>query len=103
MKPISNKENIKNLKTDDRLIECYRGDVNYYRFLCIHPHNENYVILMNFCEIPVRFYYQDLINRFFTDYTERDIFNYRKDYYLKTVKEIDQALSELKNKNNLED
>jgi hypothetical protein len=38
MKPIRNKEDIENLKTDEKLIEfCLNGNVNYYRFLCFHP------------------------------------------------------------------
>ena len=32
MKPIRNKEDIENLKTDEKLIECLNGEVNYYRF-----------------------------------------------------------------------
>ena len=30
MKPIRNKEDIENLKTDEKLIECLNGEVNYY-------------------------------------------------------------------------
>ena len=50
MKPILNTEDIRKLKTDERLIECSCGKVNYYRFLCFHPRNTNYVILLNHCE-----------------------------------------------------
>ncbi len=50
MKPIRNKEDIENLKTDEKLIECLNGEVNYYRFLCLHPRNDEYVILLNHCE-----------------------------------------------------
>lgn len=103
MKPILNIEYINKLKTDEKLIECILGKVNYYRFLCIHPRNPNYVILLNYCEEPVRFYYKNLIDRFFTDYTQRDIITYRKDYSLKEIKQFDQALSELGDKDNLED
>lgn len=49
MKPIRNTEDIENLKTDENLIEFLNGKVNYYRFLCFHPRNTNYVILLNFC------------------------------------------------------
>lgn len=103
MKPILTTEDIKKLKIDERLIECSSGKVNYYRFLCFHPRNSNYVILLNCCEEPVRVYYKNLIDRFFTDYTQRDIITYRKDYAFKEIKEFEQALSELDGKNNLED
>lgn len=63
MKPILNTEDIRKLKTDERLIECSCGKVNYYRFLCFHPRNTNYVILLNHCEEPERFFIQNLIDR----------------------------------------
>lgn len=103
MKAILTIEDIENLKIDERLIECSLGKVNYYRFLCFHPRNSNYVILLNCCEEPVRVYYKNLIDRFFMDYTQRDIITYRKDYALKKIKEFEQALSELDGKGNLED
>ena len=103
MKPILNIEDVDKLKTDEKLIECIAGKVNYYRFLCFHPRNSNFVILLNHCEEPVRFHYKNLIDRFFTDYTQRDIITYRKEYALKAIKEFEQALSELDGKDNLED
>lgn len=103
MKPIRNMADIENLQTDKELIECYRGEVKYYRFLCFHPRNKNYVVLLNHCEQPERFYFQNLIDRFYTDYTQRDIITYRRDYALKKVEEFEQALSELGNKDNLDD
>lgn len=94
MKPIRNKEDIENLKTDEKLIECLNGEVNYYRFLCFHPRNDEYVILLNHCEQPVRFYVKSIIDRFYMDYTTRDIITYRRDYALKKLEEYEQALSE---------
>lgn len=95
MKPIRNKEDIENLKTDEKLIEfCLNGNVNYYRFLCFHPRNKNYVILLNHCEEPERFYVKSIIDRFYTDYTTRDIITYKRDYALEQVKFCEQALSE---------
>ncbi len=101
MKPILNTEDVKKLKTDERLIECSCGKVNYYRFLCFHPRNPNYVILLNHCEEPERFYVLSLIDRFYTNYTSRDIIIYRRDYAFKKFKEFEQALSELGEKDEL--
>lgn len=103
MIPILNSEQIKQLKVDEPLIECVAGRVNYYRFLCFHPRNTNYVILLNHCEEPVRFYYQYIIDRFYRDYTQRDIITYRIEYEKKRLKELEQDLSELDGKNNLKD
>jgi hypothetical protein len=49
MKPILTIEDIDKLKMDEKLIECIAGKVNYYRFLCFHPRNSNFVILLNHC------------------------------------------------------
>ncbi len=111
MKPILTIEDIDKLKMDEKLIECIAGKVNYYRFLCFHPRNSNFVILLNHCEEPVRFHYKNMIDRFFTDYTQLDIITYRKEYALKEIKEyalkeikeFEQALSKLEGKDNLED
>ena len=74
---------------------------NAYRFLCFHPRNTNYVILLNHCEEPERFFIQNLIDRFYTNYTSRDIITYRRDYAIKKLKEFEQALSELGDKDEL--
>lgn len=94
MKPIRDIKDIENLKTDEKLIECLNGEVNYYRFLCLHPRNGEYVILLNHCEEPKRFYVKSIIDRFYTDYTTRDIITYKRNYALEQVKFCEQALSE---------
>lgn len=95
MKPIRDIKDIENLKTNEKLVElCSNGKVNYYRFLCINPRNENYVILLNRCEEPEMFYVKSIIDRFYTDYTKRDIITYRRNYALRQVKSCEQALSE---------
>lgn len=94
MRPIRNIEDIENLREDEKLIECLNGEVNYYRFLCLHPRNDEYVILLNHCEEPKRFYVKSIIDRFYTDYTTRDIIIYRRDFALKKLEKYEQALSE---------
>lgn len=54
-----------------------------------------------FHEEPERFYVQHLIDRFYIDYTTRDIITYRRDYAIKKLKEFEQALSELGDKDEL--
>ena len=89
MKPILNIEDVNKLKMDEKLIECIAGKVNYYRFLCFHPRNSNFVILLDHGEEPVRFYCKNLIDRLFTDYTQYDIITYCKEYALKKIKEFE--------------
>lgn len=97
MKNINSKEEVLSIAKNELMIECVRGKVNRYKFLCVHPRNDNYVILMNFCELPVRFYYQNLIDRFFTDYSDEDIILYKIGYRRNEIKELEEKLKKLKN------
>lgn len=103
MKQILLYEDIKNLKIGEPLYELVRGEVRYYRFLCFHPRNENYVILLNHCEEPVRVYKDSIYDRFFLECSQRDIITYRRDYFTKQAEECEMALSMLNGKDNMED
>lgn len=96
MKHIRNAEEVRSLKPNQKFVKLSSGKVEYYYFLCVHPHNDKYVILMNGCEEPERFYYTQIIDYFATDYTDKDIISYRKEYYTRKLKELEQAISELK-------
>lgn len=95
MKRIRNAEEVRGLKPNQRLIKLSSGKVEYYYFLCVHPHNDKYVILVNSCEEPERFYHTNIIDNFATDYTEKDIISYRTEYHTRKLKELEQAMSEL--------
>lgn len=103
MRPIRNHTDIESLKTDEELIECFKGDVSYYKFLCLHPRNKNYVILLDHCEQPIRVHYQELLKRFYTDYSQRDILTYRRDYLRRQADLCEISLSMLNDMNNKED
>lgn len=100
MKSIDSKEKVLSIAKNELMIECVGKGVNRYKFLCVHPRNDNYVILMNFCERPVRFYYQDLINRFFTDYSDEDVILYKIGYRRNEIKELEEKLKNSKIYNN---
>ena len=93
---------IQKLTQGQRLIRVLNGVVHFYEFLMVHPHNDNYVFCMNLCKEAERFHKEDIYKSFFTDYTDRDLINVRRDYALKTLKECDMALKELGDKDNLE-
>ena len=94
---------IQQLKPGQELIRVLNGEVHYYEFLMIHPHNPEYIFCMNFCKRAERFYKSEVYKQFFTDYTDRDLINVRRDYALKTLKECDMALKELGDKDNLKE
>lgn len=89
MRPIQSFEDIENLKTGDKLVEIVNGVVTYYKFLCLHPTNKNYVILLDACEEPVRFYFQRLIDRFYTDATQIGIAYLRKKYFQEELDSVE--------------
>lgn len=95
MKAIQNFEDIKNLKTGDRLLVLAEGYEDYYRFLCFHPRIKRDVILLDHNGNPVRLCYTSMYEKFYTDYTHREILEYRKDYALKEVESIERALAML--------
>ena len=95
MKRIENIEEIRNLKPEQELIRLCCDDVKYYTFLCVHPHNDKYVILINkWTERPERFYFQDLVEAFAMNYTNDDIISYRLKYHKNVVQELENVLSE---------
>lgn len=94
---------IQQLKPGQELIRVLNGEVHYYEFLMIHPHNPEYIFCMNFCKRAERFYKSEVYKQFFTDYTDRDLINVCRDYALKTLKECDMALKELGDKDNLKE
>lgn len=100
MTPITD---ITKLVQGQELIRVLNGEVHFYEFLMIHPHNPEYVFCMNFCKRAERFYKSEVYRQFFTDYTDRDLINVRREYALKTLKECDVALKELGDKDNLKD
>lgn len=59
-----------------------------------HPRNTNYVILLNHCEEPERFYVKSIIVRIESVYNTLNIITYRRNYALKKLEEYEQVLSE---------
>lgn len=103
MTPISNIEQIEKLKTDQKLVRCWLGNIEYYRFLYFHPRNRNYVILLDHCEQPVRFHVNELIGYFFTNYSTKDILNHQIEYFRNKLNQVERRLSEIDSKENLEE
>lgn len=64
---------ITKLVQGQELIRVLYGEVHYYEFLMIHPHNPEYIFCINFCERAERFHKSEVYKQFFTDYTDRDL------------------------------
>lgn len=94
--------NLKNLKTGEKIYRLSQGNIEYYTFLTIHPENERYIILLDSCKIPKRFFinpYDDSLIDFYIDCTEKDLLEYKKIYYQEKLSEIELELEKLNPKN----
>lgn len=100
---MKNITDIKQLAQGQELIRVLNGEVFFYEFLMIHPHNSAYIFCINFCKRAERFYKSEVYEQFFTNYTDRDLINIRRDHALKTLKECDMALKELGERDNLKE
>lgn len=85
------------LETNDIIYLFDKDEVTRYKFLSFHPNNDNYMILLDMCEQPVRFYIDSdyVQNNFFIDCTRKDILEYRKEYYKKKLKEVETELNNI--------
>ena len=92
--------NINDLKSGQKLISFNRGKVNYYEFLMIHPHNPEYILCLNSTQDGVKIYSKIVYENFFTNYSEEEIFEKLREYYLKESEWCSQQM--LNNKNRLE-
>jgi len=54
--------------------------------------------MLNIHEEPKKFHISELIGRFYTNYSNRDIVTYRRDFALKQIEAFEELLSELEKK-----
>lgn len=93
MKPIVS---LQDLKPGQKMIrKCGDGRVEFYTFLMIHPEHSRYVFLMNVIKRADRFYDEDIYKYFYTDYSDLDLINIKRDHALKQLEECDRALAML--------
>lgn len=77
------------MEQDARLVKFENGNPKFYTFLCVHPHNDKYVILINkWTECPERFYYCDIIGGFYRDYNPQDPMDFRRKYLEEELEEL---------------
>ena len=87
----------KDLKQGDKLVRLTRGKVKFYEFLMVHPHNDEYVLLLNQCQTVDRLFIPDCIGEIYIDGGEQDKmewYEYKRDYHLKEA-EFAQGLVDM--------
>lgn len=70
--------NVKDLKQGQEIIKVTSNfEISYFKFLMIHPHNENYILALNMLADAEKIYIPYLYESYYTDYSHEDI-NYLK-------------------------
>lgn len=77
--------NIKELTPNDTIINIVGHELRYYTYFCVHPHNNQYVFLINnFTQNAEKVYIPKLLDEdsnWFINPTNVDIYSYFKEYY----------------------
>ena len=61
---------------EDKIFNFENYQVVWYTYLCVHPHNKEYHILMNSCEEPIRVYapnLQKILDKKLNSYLEAEL------------------------------
>lgn len=92
---------IKELTQGTKIVNLnYYGDVDYYKFLMVHPYNDEYVLLLDeVTQNAPKFYIPNIINcpSWQIDFTRKDILNYKREYYTRMLRLNDKRINDLEN------
>ncbi len=78
-------KNIKELPFGTEIVRLNGGNVDYYEFLMVHPHNDSYVLLLESLSQEAKKFYiprVDNSDEWQTDYTDIELLEYQRNYHL---------------------
>lgn len=67
---------LEHLSKEDKIFNFENYQVVWYRYLCVHPHNKEYHILMDAYEDPIRIYgpnLQKILDKGLNSYREAEL------------------------------
>ena len=89
-------ESIDELKKGDKIV-CIWGEMpHFYEFLCIHPHNNNYVLLLDdITKDAPKFYIPNIINQpeWYKDYTLDEVRQKRIEYHEMKISRLKKRMN----------
>lgn len=89
--------NIDVLNADEDLLYVpYRGEPVFYKFLMVHPHHKGYALLLTNTGDIKRMERKEISEYMYKDYDTMDLLNIKKDNALRALKEVEEAMLELK-------
>ena len=94
---MKNIDNARELSPGTKIVNLNGDTVLYYDFLMIHPHNNEYVLLLDtITKNAIKFYIPRIENskEWQIDYTESDLLEYRYEYHLEKARKILQKIND---------
>ena len=84
------------LKQGDKMV-CIQGRMRpeFYKFLMIHPENENYILALNMNKDAEKIYIPRLYEHYYINYTDRDLLDVKLHRVLTELEEVKRAIREL--------
>ena len=69
-----NDTNISLLKAGDKIVKIEEDYAIYYEYLMVHPHNNDYILMLDHCENIRKFYIPNILNQnYYIEYTYKEI------------------------------
>lgn len=86
---------INELKKGDKIVSFFCGQVCFYTFLCVHPNNDKYVLLIDdLTKDAPKFYINNLIeNEWYTDYTLNEINKKKIEYHERMIERLKERIN----------
>ena len=89
--------NIDELNIEEDLIYVpYRGEPIFYKFLMVHPRHKGYALLLTNTGDVKRMDRKEISEHIYKDYDTLDLLIIKKDNAIRALKEVEEALLELK-------
>ena len=88
-------QSIDQLKKGDRIVSMHGDDVTYYEFLCVHPNNDQYVLMIeSLSQEAKKIYIPKLLNNehFLTDYTMNEIYLAEIDWHTQQIERLKERI-----------
>lgn len=89
-------ESINELKNGDKIVCIFGGNPNFYEFLCVHPHNNNYVLLLDgITKDAPKFYIPNIINQpeWYKDYTLDEVREKQIEYHEMKIRKLKERMN----------
>lgn len=90
--------NIEELKQGDKIAQISRNDIIYWEFLMVHPHNPNYVLMIeSLSQNALKLYIPNILDsEFYQDYTIKDMMIMQVESLKRDIQSYEEAIAKIK-------